>query len=132
MNENRMFKIIDADSLYYMLEFQFIDIQDDDIILDVFGEKEKFKESMLKEITKKKFYFSVNKTNKIVDEVKAFNREEAIVIYKEKHNTKTINGIKVTREKSKRYTKRKNRENEEIKKKIKQIKMALAEAKRNL
>lgn len=132
MKENRMFKIIDADSLYYMLEFQLIDIQDDDIILDVFGEKEKFKESMLNEITKKKFYFSVNKTNKIVDEIEAFNREEAIVIYKEKHNTKTINGIKVTREKNKIYIKCKNRENEEIKKKIKQIKRSLVEAKRNL
>ncbi|HBF1820614.1 TPA: hypothetical protein KNT04_002593 [Clostridioides difficile] len=132
MNENRMFRITDANSFYYMLEFQLIDIQGDDMILDVFGEKEKFKESMLKEITKKKFYFSVNKTNKIVDKVEAFNREEAIEIYKKKHNTKTINGIKVTKEKSKKRVKYKNRDDIKIDIEVKRLKKLLAEAKQNL
>ncbi|HBE9444501.1 hypothetical protein [Clostridioides difficile] len=128
MNENRMFRITDANSFYYMLEFQLLDIQGDDMILDVFGEKEKFKESMLKEITKKKFYFSVNKTNKIVDKVEAFNREEAIDIYKKKHNTKTINGIKVTKEKSKKQ----KRDDIKIDIEVKRLKKLLVETKQNL
>ncbi len=128
VNENRMFRITDANSFYYMLEFQLLDIQGDDMILDVFGEKEKFKESMLKEITKKKFYFSVNKTNKIVDKVEAFNREEAIDIYKKKHNTKTINGIKVTKEKSKKQ----KRDDIKIDIEVKRLKKLLVETKQNL
>ncbi|MGO0987468.1 hypothetical protein ACTPEW_16160 [Clostridioides difficile] len=99
--EKRMFKIIDKNDKYYGLSFELIEIQKESIILDVIGAKLVFKEGNVKEIHKKIFCFYDNKTKKQIDEIKAFFRHEAIEIYKQKHNIKSIVGLKVVEQNQK-------------------------------
>ncbi|HBG2132307.1 TPA: hypothetical protein KPJ62_002633 [Clostridioides difficile] len=99
--EKRMFKIVDKNDKCYGLSFELIEIQKENIILDVIGTKLVFKEDNVKEIHKKNFCFYGNKTKEQIDEIKAFFRHEAIEIYKQKYNIKSIVGLKVVEQNQK-------------------------------
>lgn len=97
----RMFKIVARNDKYYGLSFELIKTQKESIILDVIGTNLVFKDSDVKEIHKKIFCFYDNKTKEQIDEIKAFFRHEAIEIYKQKYNIKSIVGLKVVEQNQK-------------------------------